>query len=79
MSLVAREDGSDREPGTIATPEGDEEFDAGEALTPDAVESSVEGLVTPSGSAPAKYDSDRHEPSLLEKVIDEISHGTLLP
>ena len=77
--MVAGEDGSDSEPGTVATPEGDGEFDAGEPLTPSEVESSVEGLQTPAGNAPAEYDSDHHEPTGLEKVIDEISHGTLLP
>jgi len=64
---------------TVATPEGDAEFTAQEPMRPAAVDPTVEGLQTPPGNAPAPYDSDHHEPGLLEKVIDEISHGTLLP
>ena len=69
----------DRRPDAVATPEGDGEFAADEKLAPVAVEAALEGLQTPGGAAPAKYDSDEHEPSLMERVIDEISHGTLLP
>jgi len=67
------------EADTVATPEGDAEFAQSELLAPGAVESSLEGLQIPQGNAPAAYDSDHHEPTVLEKLIDEISHGTLLP
>jgi len=77
MQSISSLGSADREPDTVATPEGDGEFPAKEPLAPDAVESSVAGLQTPQGAAPAAYDSD--EPTLLEKVIDEISHGNLLP
>jgi hypothetical protein len=72
-------DSADREPDTVATPEGDGEFALGEPLAPGVVELSVEGLQTPRGGAPAAYDTDRHQPTGLEKAIDEISHGKLLP
>jgi hypothetical protein len=64
-------------PDTVATPEGDNEFRPAEPLYPAAVEASLEGLQIPQGSAPAA--DGPHKPSLLEEVIDEISHGTLLP
>jgi hypothetical protein len=72
-------DSADRIPDTVATPEGDGEFAPDEPMTPGAVALSVEGLQTPRGGAPAAYDSDDHEPTGLEKAIDEISHGKLLP
>jgi len=72
-------DSGDRAPDTVATPEGDGEFAPDAPLTPGAVELSVEGLQTARGGAPASYDSDRHELTGLEKAIDEISHGKLLP
>ena len=79
MSFVERKVTSDREPDTVATPEGDGEFAADEPLVPGAVELSVEGLQMPRGNAPAAYDADHDKPTGLEKVIDEISHGKLLP
>jgi len=66
-----------RGPDTIATPEGDGEFDPAAPLTPDAVETSLAGLQTAQGGAPSPHDSDA--PTGLQRVIDEISHGTLLP
>jgi len=67
----------ERLPETIATPEGDAEFAPDEVLKPSVVEADLAGLETPSGSAPAPVEES--EMTLLEKVIDEISHGTLLP
>jgi hypothetical protein len=73
-------DSADREPDTVSTPEGDGEFDPTEPLTPGAVESSVEGLQTPRGGAPAAYEADQpSEVGGLIEVIDEISRGKLIP
>jgi hypothetical protein len=71
---------ADRDLDTVSTPEGDGEFDGAEPLTPDAVESSVEGLQTPLGGAPAAYDADQpSEVRELIDVIDEVSRGKLMP
>jgi hypothetical protein len=62
------------ESDAIATPEGDNEFAAGQALRP------LAGLETPPGSAPAAYDAD--QPSGFEAVIevlDEVSRGKIQP
>jgi hypothetical protein len=69
-------------PETISTPEGDLEFPPDEALRPEVVEASVAGRETPRGEAPITpiaSAAKQHKHSLLEEVIDEISHGTLLP
>jgi hypothetical protein len=67
-------------PDTVATPEGDGESDPAEPLTPGEVESSVEGLQTPRGGAPAAYESDTPSGvSEMVDVIDEISRGKLMP
>ncbi len=75
----------DNEPDVVATPEGDNEF------APDQPLKDVsDGLQTPRGNAPSAYDGDHleenadspvkaHEMTTIEKVIDEISHGTLIP
>jgi len=58
----------------IATPEGDNEFAAGQPLRP------LAGLQTPPGSAPSAYDTD--QPSGLGAVIeilDEVSRGKIQP
>ena len=65
------------EPDTIATPEGDAEFPRGEVLSPTVVQAELAGLQIPNGSAPAPPEDQK--PSLLEAVLDEISHGNLLP
>jgi hypothetical protein len=68
------------QPDTIATPEGDNEFRPGEPLYPAAVAARLQGLQIPQGNAPPTPGAEPHpKPSLLEEVIDEISHGTLLP
>ncbi len=62
------------ESDTIATPEGDSEFAAGQPLRP------LAGLETPPGNAPAAYDAD--QPSGMERVIevlDEVSRGKIQP
>ena len=62
------------ESDTIATPEGDNEFAAGQPLRP------LEGLETVPGGAPAAYDAD--QPSGLGAVIeilDEVSRGKIQP
>jgi hypothetical protein len=71
---------ADRLPDVVATPEGDGEFDGAEPLTPVAVESSVVGLETPRGSAPAVYDTDKpSEMSEMIDVIDKVSRGKIQP
>jgi hypothetical protein len=71
---------ADRNLDTIATPEGDGEFDPEQPLTRGEVESSVEGLQTPLGNAPAAYDADKpSEVTELIDVIDEISRGKMMP
>jgi hypothetical protein len=71
---------ADRDRDTVSTPEGDGEFDGAEPLTPGVVESSVEGLQTPLGGAPAAYDADKlSEVGELVEAIDEISRGKLMP
>ena len=71
---------ADRLPDTVATPEGDGEFDPAKPLTAGAIEASVEGLQTPQGGAPAKYDSDApSELGELIEALDEISRGKIQP
>jgi hypothetical protein len=64
-------------PDTVSTPEGDGELDPTQPLTPDVVESSVEGMQIPRGGAPAAYKADT--PSEMVDVIDKISRGKLIP
>jgi hypothetical protein len=71
------EDIGETEPDTIATPEGDAEYPRGHVLSPTVVQAELAGLQVPNGSAPAPPEG--HKPSFLEEVLDEISHGTLLP
>jgi len=70
---------ADREPDTIATPEGDGEALPDEVLTPAEVAAELDGLETPAGSAPAAYDTDAKKPSGLLEAIDEVSRGKLQP
>ncbi len=58
---------------TIATPEGDGEADPGIPLAPTA-----EDLLTPPGSAPNPYDSDKTQPRGIEKFIDEVADGEFM-
>jgi hypothetical protein len=64
----------DELPDTIATPEGDGEADLDTPLAP-----TDEDLITPPGSAPSPYDSDKstdkHKPRGIEKFIDEVADG----
>ncbi len=78
MSNSALDSSDFPESDTIATPEGDNEFAAGEPLAP------IDGLETPPGSAPAAYDEDDSpaQPSEWDKVIeviDEVSRGKIQP
>jgi hypothetical protein len=77
MASHERNNLDQRSPDTTATPEGDGEFAPDGPLVPAAVEADLNGLETPSGSAPAPV--QQSEMTVLEKVLDEISHGTLLP
>jgi len=71
---------ADRLPDVVATPEGDGEFDSAAPLTPGEVESSVAGMQTPRGGAPAAYDADTpSELGELIEAIDEVSRGKLQP
>ena len=60
----------DELPDTIGTPEGDGETDPGVPLAPND-----EDLITPPGSAPSPYDSDKTKPTGVEKFIDEVARG----
>jgi len=60
---------TDRLPDSIATPEGDNEADAGQPLIPDD-----DALIIPPGSAPSPYDEDE-KPAGIEKFIDEVVRG----
>ena len=71
---------ADRETDTVATPEGDGEFDPTQPLTPDAVEQSLEGLQVSPGAAPSAYEADKpSEMSEVIEVLDEVSRGKLIP
>jgi hypothetical protein len=63
----------DELPDTIATPEGDGEDDPGVPLSP-----TDEDLITPPGSAPSSYDTDKTKPRGLEKFIDEVADGEFM-
>jgi hypothetical protein len=54
----------------IGTPEGDGEDDPGVPLAP-----TDEDLITPPGSAPSPYDSDKTKPTGVEEFIDEVARG----
>jgi hypothetical protein len=58
---------------TIATPEGDNEGDPSAPLIP-----ADEDLITPPGSAPSPYDSDKTKPTGIEEFIDEVARGEFM-
>ena len=66
-------------PDVAGTPEGDGDFETDNS--PDTGDTSAGGQVLPKKNDEGVVDPDAHAHStgLLEKVIDEISHGTLLP
>lgn len=79
-----------RDPGsTVSTPEGDNEYAPDQPLEPSIVESDVDGLQRwPSNSRmeydkdPGSHDSDdpnTARPKGVQRVIDEISTGKILP
>ena len=61
------------------TPEGDGDFETDNL--PDTGETSAGGQVLPKKNDEEIVDPDAHAhpTGLLEKVVDKISHGTLLP
>jgi hypothetical protein len=62
------------ESDTIATPEGDNEFAAGQPVRP------LEDLETPPGSAPAAYDADQASGlGAVIEILDEVSRGKIQP
>jgi hypothetical protein len=63
----------DELPDTIGTPEGDGETDPGVPLAPND-----EDLITPPGSAPSPYDTDKTKPKGVEKFIDEVADGEFM-
>jgi hypothetical protein len=86
---------ADDTPGTgrtVSTPEGDNEFTPDQPLAPSSVESDVDGLQRwPTNSAmeadKKRVKRDRHQPdnndqaspSGVERAIDEVSTGKILP
>ena len=73
-------------PNTIDTPEGDNEFAPDQPLAPetDDAEQIPPGFDQQDQTQAYKQDTplkgeEHHEPTGLEKVIDEISHGKLIP
>lgn len=82
MSFPFRIEGNDDEP-VIGTPEGDGDFESDNLS--DSGETSSGGQLNTGeaerrkSGAPRSDVSGPQEPTRLEKVVDEISHGTLLP
>ncbi len=70
---------ADRLPDSVATPEGDGEFDPTEPMTPAEVESSTVGMQMPRGGAPAAYEADKPAEGGLIDALDEISRGKIQP
>ena len=68
----------DRALDEAGSPEGDGDFDASLPIAERGDEPAVDGREK-AREAPALRGPAAHEPSALEKAIDEISHGTLLP
>jgi hypothetical protein len=71
------DDAGSKAPDVAGTPEGDGDFESDNL--PDSGETSAGGQVAPQRDLPEGSKPENAEPTLLEKVIDEISHGTLLP
>jgi hypothetical protein len=83
-----------RDPGkTVSTPEGDNEYAPDQPLEPSAVESDVDGLQRWPSNSRMEYDKnpdsrdpahDSDDPNAarpkgVQRVIDEISTGKILP
>jgi hypothetical protein len=81
----------DPKSNTVSTPEGDNEFAPDQPLQPSEVEADVRGLQQWPSNSKMEYDKDRRPPedSLdendphrhdgVQRVIDEISTGKILP
>jgi hypothetical protein len=75
---------------TVSTPEGDNEYSPDQPLEPSTVESDINGLQRWPSNSKMEYDKDRanqehgeeHDPNRpkgMQRVIDEISTGKILP
>jgi hypothetical protein len=76
---------------TVSTPEGDNEFAPDQPLQPSEVEADVRGLQPWPTNSAMEYDKDRRPPedtldendphrhNGVQRVIDEISTGKILP
>jgi len=73
---------------TVSTPEGDNEFAPDQPLQPSEVEEDVEGLQRWPSNSQMEYDKDQSAPGDendpahhkgVQRVIDEISTGKILP
>jgi hypothetical protein len=71
------DDAGSKAPDVAGTPEGDGDFESDNLS--DSGETSAGGQVAPQRDLPDGSKAENVELTLLEKVIDEISHGTLLP
>jgi hypothetical protein len=68
----------------VSTPQGDNELTPGQPLAPSTTEQDVEGLQHwPSNSAmeadKKRTNRDKDQPSDVERAIDEVSTGKILP
>ena len=69
---------------TVSTPEGDNEYAPDQPLEPSTVETDVSGLQRWPSNSKMEYDkaADENDPSHrkgVQRVIDEISTGKILP
>lgn len=71
------DDAGSKAPDVAGTPEGDGDFESDNL--PDSGETSAGGQLAPKEDRGTNDRADHDKPGLLEKVIDEVSHGTMLP
>ena len=76
---------------SVSTPEGDNEYAPDQPLEPSTVETDVSGLQRWPSNSKMEYDKDHpspnnedsehdpHHPKGVQRVIDEISTGKILP
>jgi hypothetical protein len=77
MTRPDADDRKDGEPIVLGTPEGDGDFES-DGL-PETGETSAGGQPRPGEDLEVESGTEGPEPKGIEKVIDEISHGTLQP